>query len=134
MRLAREGEKIDNLFVIDSYFNMRHATDASGSPESRTSSTPINYHYTPEREDLDTADMFKAEKPNEIVRDEQQHRLFEFYRHTPYNALNAQDTLVPAESIDVHPLSGETHHSWVRNERLVTEMCRRISASLADAW
>ncbi|MEU7020083.1 amino acid adenylation domain-containing protein [Streptomyces sp. NPDC046203] len=138
MRLAREGEKIDNLFVIDSYFNMRHATERIGLPGVEDLLDPINYHYTPEREDLDRLTarlgrltMFKAEKPNEIVRDEQQHRLFEFYRHTPYNAL---DTLVPAESIDVHPLSGETHHSWVRNERLVTEMCRRISASLADAW
>ncbi|MGI5379091.1 amino acid adenylation domain-containing protein [Streptomyces sp. CA-251387] len=136
-QLARAGEKIDNLFVIDSYFNMRHAAAEIGLPGVEDLLDPINYHYTPSREDLDRlADrlgrlvMFKAEQPNEIVRDDQQHRLFEFYRGTPYNAL---DTLLPAESIEVHPLRGETHHSWVRNERLVTDMCERISASLRDA-
>ncbi|MFI1308646.1 amino acid adenylation domain-containing protein [Streptomyces albidoflavus] len=135
-QLARAGERIDNLFVIDSYFNMRHATARIGLPGVEDLLDPINYHYTPSREDLDRLDaqlgqlvMFKAQEPNEIVRDDQQHRLFEFYRQAPYNAL---DTLLPAESIEVHPLRGETHHSWVRNERLVTGMCERISASLRD--
>ncbi|MFD3824174.1 amino acid adenylation domain-containing protein [Streptomyces sp. NPDC058625] len=136
-QLARAGEEIDNLFVIDSYFNMRHATAEIGLPGVEDLLDPINYHYTPSREDLDRLDarlgrlvLFTAEEPNEIVRDDQQHRLFEFYRRTPYNAL---DTLLPAESIEVRPLRGETHHSWVRNERLVTDMCERISASLRDA-
>jgi N-(5-amino-5-carboxypentanoyl)-L-cysteinyl-D-valine synthase len=136
-QMARAGEKIENLFVIDSYFNMRHATARIGLPGVEDLLDPINYHYTPSREDLDRLDaqlgrlvMFKAQEPNEIVRDDQQHRLFEFYRGTPYNAL---DTLLPAESIEVHPLRGETHHSWVRNERLVTDMCELIAASLRDA-
>ncbi|SDP40361.1 N-(5-amino-5-carboxypentanoyl)-L-cysteinyl-D-valine synthase [Streptomyces sp. cf386] len=136
-QLAGAGEKIDNLFVIDSYFNMRHATAEIGLPGVEDLLDPINYHYTPSREHLDRLDdrlgrlvLFKAEEPNEIVRDDQQHLLFEFYRGTPYNAL---DTLLPARSIEVRPLRGETHHSWVRNERLVTDMCERISASLRDA-
>ncbi|MER6999328.1 amino acid adenylation domain-containing protein [Streptomyces sp. NPDC000410] len=138
LQLARAGEKVDNLLLIDSYFNMRHASAAIGLPGVEDILDPINYHYVPSRADLEGLGagignllMFKAGEPNEIVRDDQQRRLFDFYQRSPYNGL---DTLLPAESIEIHPLRGETHHSWVRNERLVADMCERISATLSDAW
>ncbi|MEU7056929.1 amino acid adenylation domain-containing protein [Streptomyces sp. NPDC046197] len=137
LQLARAGEKVDNLFLVDSYFGVRQASAAIGLPGVRDILDPINYHYTPGRTDLERLGacignlvMFKAGEPNDIVLNDHQRRLFEFYQRSPYNGL---DTLLPAESIEVHLLRGETHHSWVRNERLVAGMCERISASLPDA-
>ncbi|MER7045409.1 amino acid adenylation domain-containing protein [Streptomyces jumonjinensis] len=136
LQLARAGEKIDNLFLIDPYFDARNSSARIGLPGVEDILDPINYHYTPDQEDLERLRaglgrlmMFKAGEPNEIVRDEQQARLFEFYLRSPYNGL---DSLLPAESIEIHQLSGETHHSWVRNERLVTGICERVSASLSE--
>ncbi|MFE7753568.1 amino acid adenylation domain-containing protein [Streptomyces sp. NPDC057429] len=138
LQLSRAGEKVDNLFLIDSYFNMRHASAGIGLPEVEDILDPINYHYQPSQADLERLGagignlvMFKAGEPNEIVRDDQQRRLFDFYQRSPYNGL---DTLLPTELIEVHLLRGETHHSWVRNERLVGGICERVSTSLSDAW
>ncbi|MFD3654034.1 amino acid adenylation domain-containing protein [Streptomyces sp. NPDC058620] len=136
LQLTRAGETVDHLFLIDPYFDVRQASAAIGLPEAEDILDPINYHYAPSRKDLDRLGartgkllMFKAEELNEIVRDDEQRRLFEFYQRSPYNGL---DALLPAESIEVHPLRGETHHSWVRNDRLVAGMCERISAALSD--
>ncbi|GAA2998683.1 non-ribosomal peptide synthetase [Streptomyces fulvorobeus] len=134
LRLTRAGETIDNLLLIDPYFNVRQASAAIGLPETEDILDPINYHYAPSREDLDRLAartgkllMFKADELNEIARDDEQRRLFEYYQRSPYNGL---DTLLPARSIEVHPLRGETHHSWVRNDRLVADMCARVSQCL----
>ncbi|MFB7273144.1 amino acid adenylation domain-containing protein [Streptomyces sp. NPDC056244] len=137
LQLAGAGEKIDNLFLVDPYFNVPQASARIGLPDVEDILDPINYHYAPSEANLKRLGarignlvMFKAGEPNDIVRDDHQRRLFAFYQRSPYNSL---DTLLPAESIEIHPLPGETHHSWVRNERLVTGMCERVSAALSDA-
>ncbi|WP_392675510.1 amino acid adenylation domain-containing protein [Streptomyces sp. LN785] len=137
LQLARAGEQVDNLFLVDPYLAVRQASASIGLPDVEDILDPINYRYEPDRADLERLSaqvgdlvMFKADEANEIVRDDQQRRLFAFYQRSPHNSL---DTLLPAESIETHLLRGETHHSWVRNERLVTAMCERISAALPDA-
>lgn len=134
LQLTRAGEKIDNLLLIDPYFNVRQASADIGLPEVEDILDPINYHYAPSREDLARLGertgkllMFKADELNEIVRDDEQRRLFAYYQRSPFNGL---DALLPAGSIEVRPLRGETHHSWVRNDRLVAGMCERISQCL----
>nr|WP_267807610.1 non-ribosomal peptide synthetase [Streptomyces tirandamycinicus]MCY0983749.1 amino acid adenylation domain-containing protein [Streptomyces tirandamycinicus] len=136
LQLARAGQKIDDLFLIDPYFDVRQASAAIGLPGTEDILDPINYHYAPGRADLEQLGasvgnlvMFKAGELNEIVRDDQQRRLFEFYRTSPYNGL---DRLLPAESIELHLLRGATHHSWVRNGLLVRGICERISASSSN--
>ncbi|MGK5641713.1 amino acid adenylation domain-containing protein, partial [Streptomyces sp. URMC 126] len=136
LRLAREGEKIDHLFLIDPYFDIRTATAAIGLPGVRDVLDPINHHYVPDPADLERLDastgkvvLFKAGEENEIALDDRQRRLFAHYQRTPYNGL---DALLPARSIEVHPLRGATHHSWVRNDRLVAELCARVE-TLRDA-
>ncbi|WP_199930865.1 non-ribosomal peptide synthetase [Streptomyces sp. CB02923] len=133
LQLARAGEKIDDLFLVDPYLNVREASARIGLPDVEDILDPINYHYAPSRTDLERLGagignlvLFKAGEPNDIVRDDQQRRLFAFYQRSPYNGL---DALLPAESIEKNLLRGETHHSWVRNERLVIGMCERISTS-----
>ncbi|MEU3186546.1 amino acid adenylation domain-containing protein [Streptomyces sp. NPDC006923] len=132
-RLARADERIGSLFLIDPYFNVRQASAAVGLPDAEDILDPINYHYAPRQEDLERLGahvgdlvLFKAGERNDVVRDDRQRRLFAFYQRSPYNSL---DTLLPAEKIATHLLRGETHHSWVRNERLVTEVCERVSKS-----
>ncbi|WP_046503286.1 non-ribosomal peptide synthetase [Streptomyces odonnellii] len=138
LQLARADEKIDNLFLVDPYFNVPQASARIGLPDVEDILDPINYHYAPNEADLKRLGvrignlvMFKAGEPNDIVRDDHQRRLFAFYQRSRYNSL---DTLLPADSIEIHPLSGETHHSWVRNERLVRGMCERVSTALSDAF
>ncbi len=122
-----------DLYLVDSYFNVREASAAIGLPDVRDILDPINYHYAPNRTDLkhlgtavENLVLFKAGEPNDIVRDDRQRRLFAFYQRSQYNSL---DTLLPVEAIEVRVLHGETHHSWVRNDGVVTAMCERISAS-----
>ncbi|MER5884105.1 amino acid adenylation domain-containing protein [Streptomyces sp. NPDC001941] len=134
LRLARAGERVEDLFLIDPYFNVRWAVEAAGLPGTEDVLDPINYHYVPEAADLERVAkdvrnlvLFKADEPNEIVRDAVQERVFAHYLRSPYNGL---DTLLPAESIEVRRLRGETHHSWVRNDALVAEMGARIREPL----
>ncbi|AXB41650.1 non-ribosomal peptide synthetase [Amycolatopsis albispora] len=132
-RLARAGERIASLLLIDPYFGMRQASASIGLPEVEDILDPINYHYQPDEADLARlADrlgevvLFQAGELNDVVNGPHQPRLFEFYQRTRHNNL---DLLLPAERIEVEVLAGETHHSWVRNEELVKAMCERISTS-----
>ncbi|MFC7817452.1 amino acid adenylation domain-containing protein [Streptomyces sp. NPDC057367] len=136
LRLARAGEAVERLFLIDPYFNARHGSAAIGLPEAEDILDPINHYYDPDRADLERFGeqvndlvLFKAGEPNDVVRDDRQRRLYEFYLRSPYNCL---DTLLPAKSIETHVLHDATHHSWVRNERLVSEMCERISITSTE--
>ncbi|GHH81085.1 surfactin synthase subunit 1 [Streptomyces sulfonofaciens] len=138
LQLARAGEKVANLLLIDSYFNVRQASAGIGMPDVEDILDPIDYHHAPDPADLERLGarlgklvMFKAGEPNDVVRDDRQRLLFDYYHGTPYHSL---DTLLPAELIEVHELRGVTHHSWVRSEHVVSGMCERISASLSDAW
>ncbi|MBN6037309.1 non-ribosomal peptide synthetase [Amycolatopsis sp. 195334CR] len=133
-QLARAGERIADLLLIDPYFGMRQASASIGLPEVEDILDPINYHYLPDEADLARlADrlgnlvLFKAGELNDVVQGPHQPRMFEFYQGTPYNNL---DLLLPAEAIELQVLEGETHHSWVRNTKLVKAMCERISSSL----
>ncbi|QFU92989.1 non-ribosomal peptide synthetase [Amycolatopsis sp. YIM 10] len=132
-QLARAGERIADLLLIDPYFGMRQASASIGLPEVEDILDPINYHYQPDEADLARlADrlgrllLFKAGELNDVVHGPHQPRLFEFYQGTHYNNL---DLLLPAEAIEIQVLEGETHHSWVRNTKLVKAMCERISSS-----
>ncbi|UJW29241.1 amino acid adenylation domain-containing protein [Saccharothrix sp. AJ9571] len=135
-QLVRAGERIADLFLIDPYFGMRQASAGIGLPEVEDILDPINYHYRPDEADLarlagqlGNLVLFKAGEPNDVVNGPHQPRLFEYYHGTRFNHL---DLLLPAAAIEVCELAGETHHSWVRNEKLVRLMCERISTSLGS--
>jgi len=129
-QLARAGHRIENLLLIDSYFNVPKALADIGLPTVEDLLDPINYHYRPNRADLDRLGkrtrnivLFKAEEPNEIVASEGQRRLFEHYRQTGCNNL---DTLLPDKTIRVEVLRGQSHHSWVRKQAVVETMGQLI--------
>jgi N-(5-amino-5-carboxypentanoyl)-L-cysteinyl-D-valine synthase len=136
LQLARAGERVDNLVIIDSYFNVRQASSEIGLPDKDDILDPINYYYAPSqadlqclREHLGNVVMYKAPKLNNIIRSDEQRQLFEFYlQSTPYHNL---DTLLPAAAIELESLTEETHHTWVLNRDLVTSISERVAALLA---
>jgi N-(5-amino-5-carboxypentanoyl)-L-cysteinyl-D-valine synthase len=129
-QLARTGSRIDNLLLIDSYFNVPQAMADIGLPSVEDLLDPINYRYRPSRADLDRLGertgsivLFKAGEPNDIITSEDQCRLFEYYLRTGCNNL---DTLLPDNTIRVEVLPGQSHHSWVRDQAAVEAMGRFI--------
>ncbi|MET9290621.1 amino acid adenylation domain-containing protein [Streptomyces sp. NPDC003077] len=137
LRLQRSGKQVRDLYLIDSYFNVREASAAIGLPDVQDILDPINYHYAPNPTDLkrlgasvENLVLFKADEPNNIVRDDHQRRLFTFYQRSQYNSL---DTLLPAEAIEVRVLHGETHHTWVHNDGVVSAICERVSGASRDS-
>jgi N-(5-amino-5-carboxypentanoyl)-L-cysteinyl-D-valine synthase len=133
-QLARAGCTIDNLLLIDSYFNVPRAVAEIGLASAEYLLDPINYRYRPRRTDLDrlceySQDivLFKASEANDVVTSENQRRLFEYYRGTRCNNL---DTLLFDKQIDVEVLPGQTHHSWVRNQAVIEAMALRIAELL----
>jgi N-(5-amino-5-carboxypentanoyl)-L-cysteinyl-D-valine synthase len=135
LQLTRAGEKIGNLMFIDSYFNVRRASAEIGLPQVTDLLDPINYLYQPNPADLaglhartGRVVMFKAGELNNVVTGENQRKLFEFYLRSSHHNL---DTLLPAESIEVRTLDGETHHTWVQNDSLVVSLGAQISELLS---
>jgi len=135
LQLARAGERVENLVLIDPYLGVPQASASIGLPDVEDILDPINYHYRPTREDLarlaagvGSLVLFKAGELNDVVTGDHQRRLFEFYQRSPHNNL---DLLVPAESIETHVLRGATHHSWAHHEDLVTAICERVTALVA---
>jgi N-(5-amino-5-carboxypentanoyl)-L-cysteinyl-D-valine synthase len=135
LQLTRAGERIDNLIFIDSYFNVRQASADIGLPYVPDILDPINYRYLPNPTDLARLHartgrvvMFKADELNNVITGEHQRKLFDFYLRSSHHNL---ETLLPAESIELHTLHGETHHTWALNESLVATVCTRISDLLS---
>ncbi|MBC7977692.1 MAG: alpha/beta fold hydrolase, partial [Myxococcales bacterium] len=128
------GAPIENLLLIDPYFNVAKAVAEIGLPAVDDLLDPINYRYRPSRADLErlaerveNVVVFKAGVPNEVVTSEDQRRLFAHYHGTRDNHL---DTLLPGDAIRVEVLDGQSHHSWVRDHAAVHAMGRRIGALL----
>lgn len=133
-QLARAGERIRNLLLIDPYFNVTKALEDLGLPTVAGQLDPINYNYRPIRSDLDrlsesisTVVLFKADRSNEIVASEDQRRLFEQYRRARYNYL---DSLLPNHAVRVELLHGQSHHSWVGDTGTIQAMSHLIKKAL----
>ena len=134
LQLVKRNYKINNLLMIDSYFDVRFASESIGLPNIDNILDPINYYYSPDPNDLKKLTqnlgkvvMFKAARLNDVIQNVYQKPLFDFYMRSPYNNL---DRLIPCERISIVVLMEDTHHSWVRNERQVLEMSTLISESL----
>jgi N-(5-amino-5-carboxypentanoyl)-L-cysteinyl-D-valine synthase len=133
-QLARAGERIAQLVLIDAYFDITRAVADSGLATATPLLDPINYRYRPDRaalapliEHAGTVLLFKAGEANDVVTSEDQRRLFSHYHRTRYNNL---DTLLPDDRIRVEVMTGQTHHSWIRAPAVVEAMGRLIAGLL----
>lgn len=132
-----EPERIGSLMFIDSYFDVKGATCAIGFEGEEDIIEPIHYRYTKSAADLapvgaKTSDivLFRAQEMNDICRSERQRILYDHYAKSEFNRL---DVLVGRGCIQLIPLLGDTHFSWVKNEEQLVKMCLAISSYL-EKW
>ena len=133
LQLLQDGETVQSLTFIDSYFDVRRASAAVGYPDDDSILDPINWRYRPEpsvlariASQVQHITLFKAGKVNERARSERQEKLFGWYQDSPRNGL---DGWVDAEA-EVVKLEGETHFTWVGNGEVVKMMSDVIVANM----
>lgn len=132
-RLAAADEKIGTLAFIDTYFNVRNATEKIGLGDTEILDS-IHHRYDPDPVGFDGVAsatrrivLFKAMKSNDQYKTENQRRLYEYYDQARFNDLGR---FFKAETIELIPLTGYTHFSWAHNARQVGGMCEFIRGLL----
>ena len=137
LELARAGETISNLILIDPLFNVRKAAADIGQPDVDKIFDPINYRYVPSGADLEqlrafteNVVLFKASRPSNEPHQEEERKFFEYYAQSPSNNL---DTLLPPATFTVEVLKDNTHFSWVRDERMVAAVSSRTHALMRNS-
>ncbi|CAF4138703.1 unnamed protein product [Rotaria magnacalcarata] len=136
-QLNNAGDRIANIFMIDSYFNTHKASFEIGIMHEPDIIGEINHSYLPQIENeafgLNTTNMninivlFKAKKMNkdEWLRD--QLELSQYYVNSTFNCL---DTLMNHKCIRVIEMHNESHLSWVSNKEQIVNMCNYLTSVL----
>jgi N-(5-amino-5-carboxypentanoyl)-L-cysteinyl-D-valine synthase len=123
-QLSVNGEAVENLLLVDPFFDIRKAAKNIGLPDkARNLLDPINYDYQPTMAGIERLCggrgriiLYKATQPVEDYRGEEQRRLFDYYARSECNNL---DSLLPARTFTVESLVGRSHFSWVLDKELV---------------
>jgi N-(5-amino-5-carboxypentanoyl)-L-cysteinyl-D-valine synthase len=130
-QLAREGDRVDNLILIDPFWRLDKAAQDLQLADISAVIDSINLRYVQRREDFEPLlrtvgriTLFKATVCNEATLEIERRRLFEYYARLSHNHL---DTLVPANAIHTRSLGSCDHFSWVQDAALVAEMGRQVS-------
>ncbi|CAF4569714.1 unnamed protein product [Rotaria socialis] len=136
-QLNNAGERIDNIFMIDSYFNANKASLEIGKTHDVDMIDEINHSYLPHIENesfgLNIANMkinivlFKASTVDKDDRLRYQLALAEYYVNSAFNCL---DTLLSHKCIRVIEMHRETHLSWVSNKEEVANICNYLKSFL----
>lgn len=133
-QLVEAGEKIGSLHCIDSYFNVRKACSAKNLGEEQAVIDIVNYRYDPSSQSMenlvaatDELVLFKAMTMNNNYDNDKQRKLYEYYQESEWNNL---ETIIDVAQVDLHPLHGENHVSWVENQSLLREMTKVINANV----
>jgi N-(5-amino-5-carboxypentanoyl)-L-cysteinyl-D-valine synthase len=136
-QLNNAGDRIANIFMIDSYFNTNKASFEIGKMHEVNIIAEINHSYLPQIDNeafgLNIANMninivlFKANKVNkdELLRD--QLELSKYYVNSTFNCL---DTLVNHKCIRVIEMHDESHSSWVSNKEQIANICNYLASVL----
>ena len=136
-QLALSGEFIDQLIMIDSFFNVKRASDAIGLADQEDILDPINFRYQPSVKDLNVLiektakiTLFKATEASQLDISEEQQKLFAYFADSTFNNL---DTFIDAKHFDIEEMNGKTHFSWIQDGNLVADLAERIrNLSMAD--
>lgn len=134
LQLTKSDLKVKNLTLIDSYFDVRYASEHIGLYGIDDILDPINYYYTPSREDVNKLSaytphvlLFKASKLNNVFHNKNQQSLFKYYKEAPFNNL---DRIFPEKLIIVEIFDNDTHHSWVHNKEQVIEISHLLRKNI----
>ncbi|MDK1288212.1 non-ribosomal peptide synthetase [Pseudoalteromonas umbrosa] len=135
-QLVEAGERIGSLHCIDSYFNVRAACQAQGLGEEQAVIDIVNYRYSPSRQSMDNLVeaaeqivLFKAMTMNDGYDNDKQRLLYEYYQKSKWNNL---ETMLDIENVDLIPLHGENHVSWVNNQKLLSQMTEIINSNVLE--
>lgn len=130
IQLAQMEEVITNLIFIDSFFNVKKATNDIGLCGVNNIIDPINYRYMPKESELKHLHvrtknvlLFKATQPSKQFQGEHQYRLFEYYARSSDNNL---ETWLPISLISVEQLLEDTHFSWVNNTTSIARIASKV--------
>ncbi|CAF3925872.1 unnamed protein product [Rotaria magnacalcarata] len=136
-QLNNAGERIANIFMIDSYFNVNKASLEIGKTHDVGMIDEINHSYLPQIENesfgLNIANMninivlFKASTVDKDDRLRVQLALTEYYVNSTFNCL---DTLLNHKCIRVIEMHRESHLSWVSNKEVVANICNYLKSFL----
>ena len=125
IQLTKTGDTIDNLIMIDSFFNVKKALDDINIHDTETLLDVINTIYVPCRngvKDLITNTknfcLLKAAYADQRESNDET-CLFKYYINSAYNNL---DTILPSSLIQVL-IFEDTHFAWVKNKTVVTKIC-----------
>ncbi|CAF4867633.1 unnamed protein product [Rotaria socialis] len=136
-QLNNAGDRIANIFMIDSYFNTHTASFEIGTMHEIDTIGEINHSYLPQIENeafgLNITTMninivlFKAKKMNkdEWLRD--QLELSQYYVNSTFNCL---DTFMNHKCIRLIEMHNESHLSWVSNKQQIVNMCNYLTSVL----
>ncbi|CAF1029834.1 unnamed protein product [Adineta steineri] len=133
-QLINAGEKVGNIFMIDSFFNVRKASFEIGKADKVDIIGSINYSYLPmidnELFGLNITNrntnivLFKASRMDENFPLNDQLEFFSYYTNTSFNNL---DTVVNYKHIQLFQMYGDSHSSWLFNEKQILNMCNYVA-------
>lgn len=133
LQLANSGAHVENLFLIDSYFNVGKAVKDLNLLKGLDIIDKINHKYTPNPADFEQIRniiLFKATERNDIAKTKEQELLYEYFRHSCFNNL---DTWVSSEFITVEEMEAHSHVSWTGDEKQVTRISDIVKGKILDA-
>ncbi|KAK2595220.1 hypothetical protein QQS21_007073 [Conoideocrella luteorostrata] len=123
--LARCGERLGTLGLIDPYFDIPRATEAAGYKDEQVLDH-IYYMYKPEPDrfrilesSTDHLVLFKAKETDDAHGTAAQKQLYRWYAES---SLNRLDTFVNKDIVDLVSLEG-SHFSWVHRPDQVRKIC-----------
>jgi N-(5-amino-5-carboxypentanoyl)-L-cysteinyl-D-valine synthase len=132
-RLAKDGQRIGSISLIDPYFNIPAATKAIGHSDDQVLD-PIYSAYRPEGDRfLPVAEitkrllLFKATKTHSNQGDAVQQKLFKWYAEQ--SEMNNLDTYLPQDVVEVVPMEG-AHFTWVHDLEQVRLICAMLDECL----
>lgn len=129
--LASEGERVENLILIDPFWCLNKAVGHLKLANVAATIDPINLIYRPKPQDFEpllrrvgSITLFKAKYFHGENGTTDRRRLFEYFAGTSYNHL---DDLIPENLIATRSLGSCDHFSWVDDASLLADMGRHIA-------
>lgn len=131
--LAKDGQRIGSISLIDPYFDIPAASRAIGHADDQVLD-PIYSVYRPERakflpvaEITDRLLLFKATKTHGDQGNAVQQKLYKWYAEQ--SVMNNLDTYLPQDVVEVVPMEG-THFTWVHDLEQVRLICAMLDECL----
>lgn len=135
-QLSNLGDKIENIFIIDSYFNIKKAMDEINEPFNIELTRIIHYMYTPiigpdelffKNMDSINIVLFKASLVDDNYKRQVQLKLIKHYMDQQYYYL---DTFIDKKFITVIEMKNSNQNTLLTSREEVEKMCADVNQLL----